>query len=210
MFYHTYIVQHSCYITSTLLITDVVSHIVLYFPDVVPHINCFVFPRCCTTHCFVFPRCCTTHCFVFPRCCTTHCFVFITDEDDDSGEVMKYLKTAAGDWQTVSRYLHVKASRIREFCSNYGHDSGRCLDSAVADWLSWNYNTEKYGKPTWKKVAQSVVNVNRKLFLAIASEHSVEGEQCLYIKLLCAMIKCADYFTAEYRINTRNRLGLVH
>ena len=113
----------------------------------------------------------------------THCFVFITDEDDDSGEVMMYLKTVAGDWQTVSRNLHVKADRIREFCSNHGHDSGRCLDSAVADWLSWNYNTEKYGKPTWKKVAQSVVNVKRKLFLAIASEHTVKGEQCLYISI---------------------------
>ena len=102
--------------------------------------------------------------------------MFITDEDDDSGDVMKYLKTAAGDWQSICKSLHVKASRIREFSTNYGHDSARCMDSAVADWLSLNYNIGKFGKPTWRKVAESVVRVNKKLFLSIASEHTSGGE----------------------------------
>ena len=89
---------------------------------------------------------------------------------------MGYLKTVTGDWQAICKRLHVKAGRIREFSNNFGHDSGRCMDSAIADWLSLNYNHAKFGKPTWRKVAESVVTANQKLFLRVASEHTVEGD----------------------------------
>lgn len=101
--------------------------------------------------------------------------LFITDEDDDCGAVMEYLTTVAGHWQAISRSLHVKASKIDEFSNSFGHDPARCLGSAITDWLRWNYNHTEFGKPTWRKVAESVVTVNKKLFLKIALEHTVKG-----------------------------------
>ena len=119
------------------------------------------------------------------KCFNMKCNIlsFITDEDDDVGDVMDYLSIVAGDWQAVCKKLHVKSSRIREFNTNYGHDSGRCMDSAIADWLSLNYNHAKFGKPTWRKVAESVFTANQKLFLKVAAEHITGGADHLYTKI---------------------------
>ena len=89
--------------------------------------------------------------------------------------MLDYLNEEAGKWDTISRNLRVKTGKITELV-NSGQTSPRCLANAITDWLLLNYNHQRFGKPTWKKVAESVVKINRKLFLHIAKEHKAEGE----------------------------------
>ena len=99
------------------------------------------------------------------------------DENDDFGEVMGYLRCAAADWRTVGQNLHVRASKIEEIDISNGRFPAMCMDLVVAEWLKLNYNLQQYGMPTWRKVAESVVKVNKKVFLSIASKHTVQVKQ---------------------------------
>ena len=92
--------------------------------------------------------------------------------DDDSGFVLTYLNEVAGHWEAISRNLHVKASKIGEL-NNSRQTAPVCLGQAITDWLQLNYNHQKFGKPTWRKVAESVVKLNNGLFLRIAWDHKV-------------------------------------
>ena len=98
-----------------------------------------------------------------------------TDADDDCGLVLAYLVEVAGHWETISRNLHVKVSKIEEL-TNSRQTAPVCLGQAITDWLKLNYNHQRFGKPTWKKVAESVVQLNNGLFLRIAAEHTAPGE----------------------------------
>ena len=106
---------------------------------------------------------------------TTELIQSHTDADDDSGFVLAYLGEVAGHWETISRNLHVKVSKIEEL-TNSRQTAPVCLGHAITDWLKQNYNLQRFGKPTWKKVAESVVKLNNGLFLRIAAEQTAPGE----------------------------------
>ena len=92
-------------------------------------------------------------------------------DEEDISDVLHYLNDAAGHWQTISRNLHVKGDKITELIHS-GQPAPTCLENAITDWLRLNYNHQRFGKPTWKKVAESVVEVNKKLFIRIAAKNS--------------------------------------
>ena len=96
-------------------------------------------------------------------------------DGDDLKDVIDYLDEVAGRWETISRNLRIKTGKINELV--YSRQTPlNCLANAITDWLLLNYNHQRFGKPSWKKVAESVVKVNRKLFLRIALEHKAKGE----------------------------------
>ena len=104
-------------------------------------------------------------------------YIIYIDEDDFS-DVLGYLSEDAGQWQAISRNLHVKGGKITELIHS-GQPAPTCLANAITDWLRLNYNHQRFGKPTWKKVAESVVKptlINKRLFIRIAAEHTVKGE----------------------------------
>ena len=99
------------------------------------------------------------------------------DVDDDIKDVLDYLNEVAGHWETISQNLHVRESKITEL-RNSRQTAPVCLGQAITDWLKLNYNYQRFGKPTWKKVAESVVKLDSRLFRCIALEHTTNGELC--------------------------------
>ena len=97
------------------------------------------------------------------------------DVDDDIKDVLDYLNEVAGNWETISRNLHVRASKITELRNSH-QTPLVCLGRAITDWLKLNYNHQRFGKPTWKKVAESVVKLDSRLFQRIALDHKAKGE----------------------------------
>ena len=55
--------------------------------------------------------------------------------------------------------------------------SARALSGVLQAWLKHNYNTKKYGPPTWRKLVEAVDSPaggnNHALAKAIASEHPI-------------------------------------
>ena len=97
------------------------------------------------------------------------------DVNDDIKDVLDYLDEVAGNWETISRNLHVRESKITELRNSLQPAPG-CLGQAITEWLKLNYNHQKFGKPTWKKVAESVVKLDSRLFQRIALDHKAKGE----------------------------------
>ena len=87
-------------------------------------------------------------------------------------------------------YLRVKSSISSQYydfgialgippdvLSNIKEEPKRALSNVLQEWLKQNYNTEKHGLPTWRKLVEAVDNPaggnNHALAKAIASEHPI-------------------------------------
>ena len=63
-------------------------------------------------------------------------------------EIMEYLHGVSGYWRLIGTYFHLSISRVSIVLLNHPGDAKGCMQEAVGTWLSLNYDTETYGKPT--------------------------------------------------------------
>ena len=59
-------------------------------------------------------------------------------------------------------------------------------------WILQEYNTEKYGSPSWKSLLKAVSKVDDILFDRLANEHQFEGE--------CACVFQGYTYNSNYNI----------
>jgi hypothetical protein len=64
---------------------------------------------------------------------------------------------------------------IRTIKDNNPDDSEGSWNEALMQWILRDYNTEKYGLPSWKSLLQTVSRVDQPLFEKLAKEHQVKG-----------------------------------
>ncbi len=55
--------------------------------------------------------------------------------------------------------------------ANNSNNAVGCLRLALTDWLKLNYNYERNGKPSWRKLARAIKSLSGNIFEKIASEH---------------------------------------
>lgn len=48
---------------------------------------------------------------------------------------------------------------------------GHCWREALKEWIKQNYNTKRFGEPSWKTLLKAVVKVDRRKFQILAAEH---------------------------------------
>lgn len=51
----------------------------------------------------------------------------------------------------------------------------RRFTEVLINWLRWNYDHEKIGKPSWKNLVKAVHPINDTLANSIAEEHTYKG-----------------------------------
>ena len=85
--------------------------------------------------------------------------------------IMKYLRGVSGHWRHIGTNLHLSEGHTTIILLNHPGDPEGCMREAVVAWLSLDYDTETFGKPTWRDLADSIKTVDRALFLRIANEH---------------------------------------
>ncbi len=71
-------------------------------------------------------------------------------------------------WRTLATFLRLKDSSMSTIMEV---DVVRCLQLALTDWLRLNYNYEKHGKPSWKKLAKAMRPLDRNIFEKIVTEY---------------------------------------
>ena len=59
-------------------------------------------------------------------------------------------------WQAFGLTLGISGSAINEIDLANRGDPSRCLDGVIEKWLNQDYNYEKFGLPTWKKLVAAV------------------------------------------------------
>ena len=75
-------------------------------------------------------------------------------------------------WQQFINRLGLEQKDIEIIRVNNLGDCPLCLQHALDSWLSLNYNYEKHGRPSWRKIAEAVKDLDSMtLFIEIAKTH---------------------------------------
>ncbi len=105
-----------------------------------------------------------------------------SDISEDIADIMEVLADFdTGRWCTLATSLRLKESSLNTIENNHSNDVVRCLQLALTDWLRLNYNYEKHGKPSWKKLAKAMKTLNGNIFENIVSKYPAAGNN--YSKL---------------------------
>jgi hypothetical protein len=77
----------------------------------------------------------------------------------------------ASKWHQLSAYLGLKASIIDRIRSDFPNDSLVCWSEALKEWIRMNYDTQRFGKPSWKTLLKAIAKIDKLHFRRLASEH---------------------------------------
>ena len=79
-------------------------------------------------------------------------------------DILETVQALSDRW----RYLAVKLG-IRQATIDSIKDD--CLHKALVEWLRMNYNYVKHERPSWKRLAEAVKDLDGRLFESIAKDH---------------------------------------
>ena len=105
--------------------------------------------------------------------------VYFTVEDDWN-VVFEKCTPLASKWQQLSAYLGLKMSIIDRIRSDFPNDSLGCLSEALKEWIKMNYDTEKFGRPSWKTLLNAIAKIDQLQFTTLATEHQGTGSSSSY------------------------------
>ena len=75
-------------------------------------------------------------------------------------------------WQQFVNRLGLEVKDINIIQHNHPGDYSLCLLYALDSWLNLNYKYEKHGRPSWRKIAEAVRDLDSMtLFIEIAKKH---------------------------------------
>ena len=89
------------------------------------------------------------------------------------------LSPVATKWKTIGAALRLKSDVLENIDARCSGDPCACLSEIVTEWLKRNYNVEKFGEPTWKRLVEVVIHpaggANSVLARDIARRHKTGG-----------------------------------
>ncbi len=104
------------------------------------------------------------------------------DLSEDIADIMEMLTDFdTGRWRTLARNLRLRVPSMDTIETNNSSDAIKCLELALTDWLKLNYNYEKHGRPSWKKLAKAMKPLDGNIFESIVSKYPAAGNN--YSKL---------------------------
>ena len=105
---------------------------------------------------------------------------FILSDEDDWNDIILACSSLAPKWQQLSGFLGLSIKTIRTIRESYPNDIAVSWNEALMQWVLQEYNTEKYGPPSWKSLLKAVSRVDETLFDKLAKEHQLRGK-CISI-----------------------------
>ena len=95
--------------------------------------------------------------------------------EDNYLDVSTSVWSLCANWHDLCLALGLPPSLLSTIKREQAGDSKACLRESLTNWLQRNYNTEKHGLPTWRKLVEAVDlpagGKNHALALKIAEEH---------------------------------------
>ena len=100
---------------------------------------------------------------------------------EDWDAVVSAVEPLTARWNQLGRKLGMHHDTLDIIAS--GKDTpSLSLEKTIAQWLQLNYITDRYSRPSWRSLAEAVVDLNKSLFLKIASDHEVKDEESITIE----------------------------
>ena len=76
--------------------------------------------------------------------------------EEDLGDVLDEVVDLAGRWPNMCTALRLRPHAEGTIARQCFHQVDDCLKAALRSWLCQEYDTVKYGLPTWKKLVEAV------------------------------------------------------
>lgn len=84
-------------------------------------------------------------------------------------------------WERLSAGLGLPPSKIATIKGDYSGDTVGCWNKALSEWINQTYNTDRYGKPSWKTLLQAVAREDKLLFHELRQKH--QGNTIILVKV---------------------------
>ena len=96
--------------------------------------------------------------------------------EDDWNIVMRECSTLAAKWQQLGGYLGLRIGLIDSIKGNYPNDNSACWSEALKHWIQQNYNTARFGLPSWRTLLEAIARENRLLFNTLEKKYQASGK----------------------------------
>ena len=90
---------------------------------------------------------------------------------DDLGDVLEAVETLSAKWEHLAVRLRIKKHTVEVIQKNNPKDVNICLSEMLGEWLRCNYDYQRYGRPSWRRLAKSVQKLDQRVFEAIARDN---------------------------------------
>ena len=87
---------------------------------------------------------------------------------------MDAVEPLARKWRRLCTKLRLKHSTLDVIEGNNPGDVYACLHKALVEWLRLNYDYQRHGRPSWRRLAEAVSSFDGALFEKIATKHKIE------------------------------------
>jgi len=84
--------------------------------------------------------------------------------------VVQKVESLSTEWLHLSSNLGLKHT-TQKVISYEKHDAYSCLYAVMEHWLNKNYDFDKHGQPSWRRLAVAVENLNYTVFESIMQLH---------------------------------------
>ena len=107
-------------------------------------------------------------------------FIHFCTEEDDWNILIDECSSLCSHWDRIAGFLGLRPSLIASIRRNNPNDNTGCWNDALLEWISQNYNTEKFGEPSWRTFLTAVAKVDKLQFKKLAAEHQ-GSYTCLHL-----------------------------
>ena len=84
-------------------------------------------------------------------------------------------------WELLGSQLGIKHGKIAAIKLENGGDPTRCLKDVLSTWLNENYDTQRHGYPSWRRLCKAIASPagaeNQSLADDIAERHKTSSKQ---------------------------------
>ena len=87
------------------------------------------------------------------------------------GDVLEAVELLASEWRRLCTQLRLKYSTLDVIESNNPRDVHACLYEALVEWLQLNYDYQRHGRPSWRRLAEAVSSLDGALAEKISIRH---------------------------------------
>ena len=106
---------------------------------------------------------------------------------NDWNVVITECSSLAAKWEQLSAYLSLPANVIDIIKRDNSNKSLACWNEALKQWIMQNYDTDKFGNPTWRSLLGAIAKLDKLMFKKLVEKY--QGESLTVI--VATIIHCS-------------------
>ncbi len=93
--------------------------------------------------------------------------------ENNLGDIMEMLRglDMNSRWRTIATRLRLRSDSMNTIAANNNNDVERCFQLAITDWLKLNYNHQENGRPSWRKLAKAIHDIDGRFLERFTQGH---------------------------------------